>query len=77
MLFWQFHLIMQVTANVFVTAIHGLHGDTSAVAVAEGPATSSSLPWSLVSVFTVSLGGQNESYLSCFMFLPFTQAILQ
>ena len=44
---------MQVTANVFITAIHGLHGDTSAVAVTEGPATSSSPPWSVMSVFAV------------------------
>lgn len=53
MLFWQFHLIMQVTANVFTTTIHGLHGDTSAVAVTEGLATSSSPPWSVMSVFVV------------------------
>lgn len=37
MLFWQFHLIMQVTANVFITAIHGLHGDTSAVQLQKVP----------------------------------------
>lgn len=78
MLFWQFHLIMQVMANVFITAIHGLHGDTSAVALTEGPAMSSSLPRSALpgSLF-VRLGGQNESSLSCFMCLACTQAVLQ
>lgn len=36
---WQFHLIMQVTANVFTTAIHSLYCDTTVVAVTEGPIT--------------------------------------
>lgn len=36
---WQFHLIMQVTANVFITAIHSLYCDTTVVAVTEGPIT--------------------------------------
>lgn len=60
MLFWQFHLIMQVTANVFITAIHGLRGDTSAVAGTEGLATSSSPPWSVVSVFAVCQVGWSK-----------------
>lgn len=60
---------MQVTANVFITAIHGLRGDTSAVAVTEGPATSSPPPWSVTSGVSVRSGGPNESYLSYFMFL--------
>lgn len=36
---WQFNLIMQVTANVFITAIHSLYCDTTVVAVTEGPIT--------------------------------------
>lgn len=36
---WQFYLIMQVTANVFITAIHSLYCDTTVVAVTEGPIT--------------------------------------
>lgn len=69
---------MQVTANVFITAIHGLHGDASAVAVTEGPATSSShRGLSCQCSLFVRLGGQKKSYLSYFMFLASTQAVLQ
>lgn len=68
MLFWQFHLIMQVSTNVFITAIHGLHGDTSAAAVTEGPTTSSSLPCSVMSVCAVCATGWSQWPLS---FRPF------
>lgn len=78
MLFWQFHLIMQVTAHVFTTAIHGLRGDTSAVAVTGGLAASSSPPWSLCQyLLFVRLGGHNEPSLLYFMFLASTRAVLQ
>lgn len=60
MLFWQFHLIMQVTAHVFTTAIHGLRGDTSAVAVTGGLAASSSPPWSVMPVFAVCQVGWSQ-----------------
>lgn len=77
MLFWQFHLIMQVTANVFITAIHGLRGDTSAVALTKGLAASSSPPWTVMPGFAIcQIGGQNESYLSYFMFLASTRAVI-
>lgn len=55
---------MQVTANVFITALHGLRGDISAVAVTEGPATSPSPPWSVVSLFTVCQTGWSKGVLS-------------
>ena len=78
MLFWQFHLIMQVTANVFTTTIHGLHGDTSAVAVTEvllcHPLHHA---LSCQCLLFIRLGGQNEPSLSCFMFLASTQVVLQ
>lgn len=69
LLFWQFHLIMQVTANVFITAIHGLHGDTSAVAVTEGPNTSSSPPWSVMSVCAVCATGWSKWTLSFWLYV--------
>lgn len=65
MLFWQFHLIMQVTANVFSQQqFTGFAGDTSAVAVTEGLATSSHCSLLCQCLLFVGLGGQNEPSLS-------------
>lgn len=59
---------MQVTPNVFITAIHGLHGDTSAVAVTEGPPTSSP-PCSVVSMFAVCQAGWSKRALSFLLYV--------
>lgn len=55
---------MQVLANVFITAIHGLRSDTSAVAVTEGPTTSSSSPCSVVSVCAACATGWSQCTFS-------------
>lgn len=58
--FWQFHLIMQVPANVFITAIHSLCCDTSLVVVAGGLAAQDSLRHGcVVSLFVVCHLGLN------------------
>lgn len=78
MLFWQFHLIMQVTANVFITAIHGLRGDTQLWQVPK-VLLRHPLRHGLLcqcSLF-VRLGGQKESSLSDFMRRASTRAVLQ
>lgn len=69
MLFWQFHLIMQVTTNVFITAIHGLRGDTSTVAVTEGPPTSSSSAWSVMSVDAICATGWSKWTSSSWLYV--------
>ena len=62
----------------FHNNIHGLHGDTSAVAVAE--VLLRHPPHHALScqcLLFIRLGGQNEPSLSYFMFLASIQAVLQ
>lgn len=78
MLFWQFHLIMQVTANVFTTAIHSPRVTLQLWQLQEVlPRHPLHHGLSCQCLLFVRLGGHNEPSLSYFMFLASTRAVLQ